>query len=76
MKHLRELTKAVKDGFHCYLLFVIAMEGVNEVRPNVEKHKEFGLALEEAKTTGVKVLFLGCRVTEDTLEIDRVFEDK
>ncbi len=71
VKHLRELAKAVNEGFRCYVVFVIQMEGVNEVRPNVETHKEFGLVLEEAKTAGVKVLFLGCRVTENTLEIDR-----
>lgn len=76
VKHLRELVNAVNAGFHCYVAFVIQMEGVYEVRPNVETHKEFGLALEEAKAAGVKVLFLGCRVTEDTLEIDRVFEGK
>jgi sugar fermentation stimulation protein A len=44
---------------------------VNEVRANVATHKEFGDALEEAKAAGVKVLALGCRVTEDTLEVDR-----
>jgi sugar fermentation stimulation protein A len=71
VKHLRELTRAVKEGYHCYATFVIQMEGVNEVRANVETHKEFGDALEEAKAAGVKVLALGCRVTEDTLEVDR-----
>jgi sugar fermentation stimulation protein A len=71
VKHLRELTRAVKEGYHCYATFVIQMEGVNEVRANVATHKEFGDALEEAKAAGVKVLALGCRVTEDTLEVDR-----
>jgi sugar fermentation stimulation protein A len=71
VKHLRELTRAVKEGYHCYATFVIQMEGVNEVRANVATHKEFGAALEEAKAAGVKVLALGCRVTENTLEVDR-----
>lgn len=72
VKHLRELVKAVKAGYQCYVAFVIQMEGIHEVRPNVATHKEFGQALEEAKAAGVKVLYLGCRVTEDTLEIDRI----
>ena len=54
------------------MAFVIQMEGIHEVRPNVATHKEFGQALEEAKAAGVKILYLGCRVTEDTLEIDRI----
>ena len=73
VKHLRELTKAVKDGYQCYVAFVVQMEGINEVRANVATHKEFGQALEEAKAAGVKVLCLGCTVTEDTLEVDREF---
>lgn len=73
VKHLRELTKAVKDGYQCYVAFVVQMEEINEVRANVTTHKEFGQALEEAKAAGVKVLCLGCKVTEDTLEVDRKF---
>ena len=73
VKHLRELTKAVKAGYQCYAAFVIQMEGINEVRANVATHEEFGQALEEAKAAGVKVLCLGCKVTEDTLEVDREF---
>lgn len=73
VKHLRELTKAAKSGYHCFVAFVIQMEGVYEVRANMTTHAEFGVVLEEAKAAGVKVLCLGCKVTEDTLEIDRVY---
>ena len=73
VKHLKELTKAVKEGYQCFATFVVQMEGINEVRANVATHKEFGQALEEAVAAGVKVLCLGCKVTEDTLEVDRVF---
>ncbi len=69
VKHLRELQKAAEEGYHCFAAFVIQMEGVQEVRPNVEMHKEFGDALEVAKRAGVEVLCLMCAVTEDTLEI-------
>lgn len=73
VKHLRELAKATQEGFQCIVAFVIQMEGICEVRPNVETHKEFGDALEEAKAAGVKVLGLGCKVTEDTLKIDEEY---
>ena len=44
------------------------MNGITEVRPNMATHPAFGKALEEAKEAGVEVLFLPCRVTENTLE--------
>lgn len=69
IKHLHELTKAIKEGYHCMLAFVIQMEGIQEVRANIATHPEFGVALEEARKAGVEVLFLPCRVTEDSLEI-------
>lgn len=69
VKHLRELTKATKDGYKAMLAFVIQMDGVSEVRPNIETHPEFGTALAEAKAAGVVVLFLKCHVEPDLLEI-------
>lgn len=69
VKHLHELAKAAQNGYECFAAFVIQMEGVRKVRPNVAMHKEFGDALAEAKAEGVKVLFLRCRVTEDELVI-------
>ncbi len=69
VKHLRELAKAAKSGYHARLAFVIQMDGVKEVFPNVDTHPEFGTALEEAKAAGVEVLFLQCHVEPDLLEI-------
>ena len=69
VKHLKELTRAVEEGYRCVVAFVIQMEGVHEVQAYAKMHKEFAVALEEAKCAGVQVLFLECQVTEDTLEI-------
>ena len=69
VKHLRELTKAVQEGYIAILAFVIAMPKVSVVYPNVETHKAFGEALEEAKQAGVKVLFLPCTVTKEGMWI-------
>lgn len=69
IKHLRELARAAGEGYQAILAFVIQMEGVREVRPNVATHPAFGAALEEAKAAGVKVLFLPCQVEPDKLEI-------
>lgn len=69
VKHLRELTRAVDEGYHCIAAFVIQMEGITQVRPNVETHPEFGEALRQAQEAGVEILPLCCRVTQDSLEI-------
>ncbi len=55
--------------FHAILAFVIQMDGVTEVRPNIGTHPEFGEAMDEAKRAGVEVWFLTCHVEPDTLEI-------
>ena len=65
VKHLRELIKAKKDGYRAILGFVIQMDGVTEVRPNVTMHAEFGEAMDEARKAGVEVLFLTCHIEPD-----------
>jgi len=69
VKHLHELAQAQRDGYQCAVAFVIQMEGITEVRPNIHTQPEFGAALTAAKKAGVQVLFLLCRIERDTLEI-------
>lgn len=69
VKHLRELAEAAKEGYECYIAFVIAMPKVTEVYPNINTHPEFGAALEEAKAAGVNVLYLPCEVEPDRISI-------
>ena len=76
VKHLHELAQAQRAGYRCAVAFVIQMEGVIEVRPNVDTQLEFGTALAEAKAAGVRVLFLLCRVGWDSLEITEQRESK
>ncbi len=76
IRHLQELAEAAEAGYHSMIAFVIAMEGIFEVRPNRETHAAFGEALEQAKAAGVLVLYLSCRVTENTLEVKQVMADE
>ena len=69
VKHLRELTKALKEGYIAILVFVIAMHKVSMVYPNAETQKAFGDALEEARQAGVKILYLPCTVTKEGMWI-------
>ena len=65
----KELIKAKKAGYKEILAFVIQMDGVTEVRPNVGTHPEFGEAMDDARKAGVEIRHFTCHVTPDTLEI-------
>lgn len=74
VKHLRELMSAVKNGYECYIAFVIAMPNVKQVFPNTATHPEFGEALAKATATGVKVLYITCDVKPDSLSVAECIE--
>ena len=76
VKLLRELIQAQHAGYECSIAFVIQMNGINEVRPNIETHPEFGKVLSDAKAEGVKVFFMTCKVTCDTLEVTGQIENE
>ncbi len=69
VKHLRELAKAAGEGYHAAAAFVIQMNGIREVRPNLSTHPEFGSAMEEARAAGVEILFLCCEITETEVKV-------
>ena len=68
-KHLKELVEATKEGYHSMLGFVIQMDGVDMVYPNVETDPDFAQSFDDAKNAGVKVLYLKCHIEEDGFEI-------
>jgi sugar fermentation stimulation protein A len=70
VKHVKELTLSVKEGYEAYLLFVVQMKGIRRVEPNWVTHPAFGQALEEAKQAGVRILAYDCQVTPDSLMLD------
>ena len=70
VKHLQELTQSVAQGYESYVLFVVQMKEVTEVRPNDSTHPAFGEALRQAAAAGVAVRAVDCVVTKDTMRID------
>lgn len=70
VKHLKELTAAAERGYRCYIAFVIQMPHVSVVLPNEETHPGFARALEAAEAAGVKILYLGCRMSPEEAVID------
>ena len=69
VKHVEELTKALKDGYESYILFVIQMKGIRYFTPNIHTHPEFAEALKKAKKAGVKILAYDCEVKEDEIRL-------
>ena len=69
VKHLNELAKAVKEGYHCSIEFVIQMNGIHLVFPNNKTHPEFGRALLAAAKAGVEISYNSCHVEADSIKI-------
>ena len=68
VRHIHELIRAREEGYHAMLAFVIQMDGVDEVRPNIETHPQFADAMSEARKAGVEVVFIRCHVEPSSLE--------
>ena len=69
VKHLKELQKAVTEGYKAYVLFVVQMADVKYFEPNSKTHPEFAEELKKAKENGVVPLAFDCAVTPDSIEI-------
>ena len=67
VKHLRELTALVDEGYEAFVLFVIQMKGVTQFSPNDATHKAFGDALRAAAAKGVQIFAVDCTVTPDAI---------
>lgn len=79
IKHIRELIRALDEGYEAYLLFVIQMKGATGFTPDEATHPEFASALSDAVNAGVRVLAYDCRVTPGSMTIDapvRVVKEK
>ncbi len=63
VKHLRELIEAVKEGYSCYVIFVVQMKDVLYFKPNYENHPQFAQTLSLAKNAGVKLTAIDCFIT-------------
>ena len=74
VKHIKELIRAKNEGFGAYILFVIQMKEIRQLRPNDATHRAFGDALREAEKAGVNLLAYDCIVTPDSMTIDKEIE--
>ena len=69
VKHIKELIKAKKEGYECYIIFVVQMSDVEYFTPNKKMHLELADALQEASSNGVNILAYDCNITPDSIKI-------
>ncbi|MDO5601594.1 MAG: DNA/RNA nuclease SfsA [Oscillospiraceae bacterium] len=74
LKHIEGLTACLKEGFGAHLLFVIQFEGARGFRPNTAAQPAFADALKRARTAGVQLRAMGCRVWPDGMELQKPVE--
>lgn len=71
-KHVLELAKAAKEGYHCAILFLVQLKGCQKFVPNREMDPAFADALILAAEAGVQILAYDTMVTEDGMVLDTV----
>lgn len=76
IKHIGELVQAGREGYKAYILFLIQMKGIRYFEPNDKTHPAFGESLRKAEGEGVSLLAYDCKVTKDSLVLDREVDIK
>ncbi len=69
VKHLKELQKAITEGYKAFVMFVVQMDNVQYFEPNRITHPEFADILKEASENGVEILAYQCDVTPESITI-------
>lgn len=73
-KHLSELIKAKQNGYRTAAVFVIQMKGCKRFEPNDKADPAFAQELKRAAENGVEIIALDCRVTRNSIKIDKEIE--
>lgn len=68
-KHVQELIAGVKQGYECYIMFVIQTDKATAFTPNSTTDPAFTKALLQAYQAGVHLLAYDCSVTPDSMKI-------
>jgi sugar fermentation stimulation protein A len=70
-RHMRELKDAVSAGLKASVIFVIQREDARSFSPNDAMDPKFGVALREAVRSGVDVWAYTCRVSKESIALNR-----
>ena len=71
IKHLKELQKAVEEGYRACVVFLVQMQDVKYFEPNYETHPQFASELKKAHENGVEIFVYDCIVTPDEIKLNK-----
>lgn len=74
IKHLKELQKAVNEGYEACVVFLVQMSDVKYFEPNYETHFEFAEALRTARDNGVRIYAFDSIITTDEIKLNNQIE--
>ncbi len=70
-KHVKEMIKAVEEGYLGYIFFLIQLQGAADFTTNKKTDPVFSQALKEAKEKGVTLLAYDCHITENSITLNK-----
>ncbi len=76
IKHLKELQKAVVDGYRACIVFLVQMHDVEYFEPNYETHFEFASELKNAHKNGVEIYVYDSCVTPTEITMNNKIKIK
>ena len=71
VKHLKELQRAVEEGYRACVVFIVQMQDVKYFEPNYETHPEFASELKKAYENGVEIFVYDSVVTPDEIKLNK-----
>ena len=70
-KHLVKLSEALKNGYQCYILYLIQRENCNFFKIADKIDVEYNKAFLNAKKKGVKILCYNCKLSPQEIKVKR-----
>ncbi|EOL48947.1 sugar fermentation stimulation protein [Enterococcus phoeniculicola] len=74
LKHVEELTLAQREGYQCYVLFIIQFEEVKLATIHTDMQPALYTAIQKGKQDGLQVLAYNCHVTPEEILIKNQIE--
>ena len=70
-KHLNELIKAKKNGYHAYMLYLIQIEGCDSFKIASDIDQEYKIMFDKALKNGVKILCYDCKLNNEEIKLNK-----
>ena len=71
-KHLNQLIEAKQKGFQSYILYLIQRKDCSSFKIADDIDKEYKIAFDKAKKTGVKILCYDCKIDLEEVKLNKL----